>query len=365
MPIPRKNSSCFPMAAKQSVVPKWPSRECLLDVPRAVANIQSWPAWRRLLLLPDTQALERIDAWRGLVQALALIDPKAINAPFDRSRDGIFGESRSCWNQFTEPVWEKSEFEGLANGQEGNQEVVLKNPFGPLVMTVSIADFACDISDIEGIENSAFSTYFYESVATFGQKHCRSARVEISKCGLVEMLSHHDIRIINRPGVDSLNIWFWDGRLFLRNSDEACHFAGAAFIAEVIQESVRLQAPIELRWLNEPAWNWLLSRYSVLYQPDQDYFLPRQCLAILLDQVFATELGHRCVRQDIVFMIPKKAVAFPSVIRLLEQHGFQEINREIHRLLRRQEENRRKLSRRWPVICTPPWLVKSYPEQVA
>ncbi|WP_156902030.1 DUF6685 family protein [Azohydromonas australica] len=356
MPIPRSSSSCFPAAGAPAAAPEWPDRECLSDVPRAVLGIESWPAWRRLLRLPDAHAFQRIDAWRGLVQALSLLDSEVDRVPFDQSRDGIFAESRPCWNQFTSAVWERSEFEGLAGGEGRIRKISVKNPFGPLTMAVKIDDFTCDICDVDGIMDSRSSDLYFESVAAFGQRYCMSMRTEINQRGLAEMLGHGDTRVIHLPGSKTLSIWFWDGRLFLCNSGGAQRFAGAAFIAEVIRQPVPLKASLLLRWLNTPAWNWLLSRYFMLYTSDQKHCVPRRCLAGLVEQVFFIELGLRCIRDDVLLLVPKNTLTTTSVIELLEGRGFEEVNRVILRLLRCQEENRRILSRRWPEICTPPWL---------
>lgn len=355
MPIPRKNSTCFPVGETPAAVRNWPDRSCLGDVPRAVTKIESWPTWRRLLLLPDTSAFERIDGWRGLVQAAALIDPHTENRPFDRCQDGIFWRSRHCWNQFTRSAWNRSEFEGLV---AGGREAVLKNPFGPLVLESRMDEFACDILDIEGIARSSSSDLFFDSVASLGQRYCSFVRAEMNEHGLQQMLHHRDVGIADPAGNDSLDLWFWDGRLFLCNEAGSRRFAAAAFIAEVIQQPVPLKAPLTMRWLNAPAWNWLLSRYCLLYVPTQARFTPEQCLATLLGQVFALQLGSRPLPEDKLLIIPKNATAFPPVIRLLEGRGFMGINSEIYRLLRRQDENQRKLSRRWPSICVPPWLDK-------
>lgn len=361
MPVPRKNSTCFPIGETQTAVRDWPDRSCLEDVPQAIAKVESWPTWRRLLLLPDTSAFERIDGWRGLVQAAALIDTHAEKLPFDRCQNGIFWRSRPCWNQFTKCAWNKREFEGLV---AGGRKTVLRNPFGPLVLESRMDEFACDILDVEGIAGSNSSDIFFDSVASFGQRYCSFVRAEMNEHGLQQMLHHRDVGITDPAGNDSLDLWFWDGRLFLCSEAGSRRFAAAAFIAEVIEQPVPLKAPLTMRWLNAPAWNWLLSRYCLLHVPAHARFTPKQCLATLLGQVFTLRLGSRPLSEENLFLIPKNAAAFSPVVKLLEGRGLTDINREIYGLLRRQEANRRKLSRRWPSICVPPWLEKGTAEKL-
>lgn len=332
-----------------------PSPRRFSDVPFKVLASDTWPFWRRLTMCPDSQTRSRIQAWRELAHHAPIATPAPTPNLHGSRRPGIFDGSMVYWDHLVGHGGRGTTFQGLVRSGEHAKRVSITNPHGPLIVTGTVNEFNCDITDVEGISSSKSSELHFDSVDEFGRYYRDYHGAALTPDGLEHMLSHGEVRIIHSPGADTFRIAMWDGRLFLANHGGSHHFAGAAHIAKAIGKAVPLSARVHIHWLNEPAWEWLLAGYRFIHSSATPRRWSRMDVAKLAGECYAIELPPRFDGGELV-LVPCSTPALSPLIDVLAQHGAADVTSELRTLLQAQATARQSLALRWPQICTPPWL---------
>lgn len=322
----------------------------LSDVPPTVLKMDTWPLWRRMTMRPDDHARTRIQAWRELTRHASASTPEPkVKLPGAR-QPGIFDASIVYWDLLVGHSARGTTFHGMVTRQE--KRVLrgsITNPHGPLVLTGTINDFTCDITDVEGITSSKSSEQHFETVDEFGRSYCDFLGTALTPGGLASMLSHNEIRISHRTSTDHFRLAIWDGRLILANDGGSHHFAGAAHIARAIGQAVPLTAQLNVSWLHEPAWKWLLARYRFVHSPAPRRLWSLMGAATLVGECFSIKLPSRLGDGELV-LIPRAAPAHSALCDVLARHGAWDVSNELQVLLEAQASVKQSLARRWPQI---------------
>lgn len=316
-----------------------------VDVPPEILHRMNWSSWRRVLNRPDLPVLAQIEAWRQLAQSsrdIKTSPPEPLCIP---RRAGIFGPSRVYWENLASFGVRHSTLNGWARGSKRAKQICVTNPHGHLALSATFADFLCDITDIEGISASKSMARMFESVDAFGRDYCEFRRTPVSAEGMNEMLRHREIRILRSPSSDTFGLDMWDDRLFLNNDGGSHHFAGAAYIARAIGRPLSLSGRLQVRWLNEPAWQWLLDRYRVLHVGTGHRVSLTQ-IAMIAQECLELELPGNVGQGKFVF-IPRKASALDAVLRVLICMRAVEVTGELARLLTHQSQVMQGVTQRW------------------
>lgn len=327
---------------------RWPSRRWLDDVPPEVLAISSWPVWRRVLLRPPEEVKGRVKAWRDLASCHRIADDTRPPFPAVRSK-GIFGESRTYWQLLVGYDGRGTRFEGLKSCGNRVSRSTFVNPHGALVLSTSLEDFQCDITDVEGISASKSSSLHFDNVDAFGRYFNEHKRAPVTPEGLAMMLRHGEIRIIHSSGVDAFSVTMWDGRLFLDNHGGSHHFAGAAYIAKAIGQPVPLSAQLNVRHLNVPAWNWLIERFHLLHASSQQRHWYLADATRLVGETYKIELTESLGGGDLV-LLPRTAPTIRSVIGVLAHKSIADVTSYFENILMKQAEIQRRWAARlrWP-----------------
>lgn len=315
-----------------------------VDVPPEILHRMSWSSWRRVLNRPDLPVLAQIEAWRQLAQTsrdTKASPPEPLCIP---RRPGIFGPSRVYWENLSLCARD-STLNGWARGSQRAKQICVTNPQGHLALSATFDDFLCDITDIDGISASKSMARMFESVDAFGRDYCEYRKTPVSAEGMNEMLRHREVRILRSPSSDTFGLDMWDGRLFLNNHGGSHHFAGAAYIARAIRRPLSLSGRLQVRWLNEPAWQWLLDRYRVLHVGTRHRVSLSQ-VAMIAQECLELELPGNVGQGKFVF-IPRKASALDALLRLLTCMRAVEVTGELTRLLTHQSQVMQRVTQRW------------------
>lgn len=188
----------------------------------------------------------------------------------------------------------------------------------------------------------------------FGEFFRAQKDVAFDEDGLARMLKHDQVRIINRPGIDSFSVRMWDGRLFLGNAGGSHHFAAAARIAKVIGSAVPLCAKLHVHWLNVPAWEWLLARYRITHVPSGSTYWSRADVAEIVDECYVIDLPPRFDGREFL-LLSRGARGTPAVLKVLAEHGTVEVTDQLQSLLHKQLELQKLVSAKWAEVPAPPW----------
>lgn len=327
-----------------------PWRRKLAGLPSVVLRENGWPTWRRWLGSPDPRALARIRAWRSLQRAVE--SGSAGVAPLLpwRAAAGIFGESRVPWEHLN-GLGDTAIIQGKVRNASGRiSRATCTCPFGNLVKIDTLDDFECDISDVEGISASKSASISFKDIQEFGRYFNEYKQATVDGHGLNVMLRHQEIRIIHRPGADSFHLSMWDGRLFLGNHGGSHHFAGASYIAQRIGRSVPLRGRLHIRRLNVAAWQWLLTKFHVLFACSKTLQWAAADFAELVDAFYALDLPPR-VGDGRLLLFPREHEASAALSDLLCERAARDVSHELHALLATQDEVRLGLAERWPSIA--------------
>ena len=233
--------------------------------PSAILQRETWSLWRQVLFVPTVLDSDRIDAWLTLSSGLAEHSSHHALEVFRARRAGIFGRSYVKWDHLSlESSRRVQGFKLMRGGVRADQ---LVGPHGPLVQEQHIDEHACVITDLEGISASKSSERHFDTVADFGKDYANYLGVEASSQGLTAMLAHHEVRVMRKPATDRLFLGLWDGRLFIANSGGSHHLAAAIWMSGLLGIPIHVKPKLSVRWLNEPAWQWLLQNYVPLLVP--------------------------------------------------------------------------------------------------
>lgn len=319
------------------------------SVPVAVLQAAAWPTWRRWLRWPTPLSKFRAERWNKVSEGLHRLEGIADLAFPPVRRAGIFKGSTVMWDHLAQASSsiDKSRYPGWTfTGTQGLRSRVA-NPQGALAETISISDFAFDITEIDGICNSQSDDRFFEGVHEFGRDYVRYMRVPIDGAGLAAMSRHREVRLIHSPGTDTMWLQAWDGRLFVRNDGGSHHLAGAAYIACETGRPMRLQAPLSLDWLNVPAWHWLLAQFHILQVPRKYRVL--NDVAALAGAAYVIELPN-WASQSTLLLIPRHVPVGEDLVALHEKVGLREVAGDIVELLRLQAATVLELEQRFPAL---------------
>ena len=324
-----------------------PQLDSVLDRP-------AWQWWRRALNLPSNEVQTRESAWRRLNEILEDVGKPDFRLP-GQVGTGIFGTSLAYLELLDRMNPETPlTVEGVAWNVNRCRQVSETCPFGRLTLGRRVAEFAFDITEVEGIAESKSAGRYFPDVNAFGRDFTEYKGATVDAAGLARMLAHHQIRILDKDRGDNVYLRLWDGRLFLNNAGGSHHFAGAAYISRSISSPVPLSSSLQIYALNEPAVRWLISKFAI-------FMVPQTCRTGLLVHI-STLLGHcyklpipGCVGADAdLLLIPSDRRLTGTVVATLARAGIPDLVPWLESLLARQaqyqEQARQRFGARVPCL---------------
>ncbi|WP_175772924.1 DUF6685 family protein [Paraburkholderia phenazinium] len=324
------------------------SKEALAAVPRAVAQRESWTWWRRKVERPSVDDKARMLAWLALKDELQLLDPATCPAALDVRGSGIWGGSLRRADFLREYNEAALSLEGLSLTPTGLRSGFVTCPAGSIASTRNVADFAFDITDVDGISNSKSANRYFGSVNDFGLDFSTYKKVAVDEAGLQQMLNHYEVRIVQPRTTDRLGMRLWDGRLFLYNAGGSHHFAGAAYIAGQLQRPVPLRASLEVIALNECVIDWLLALFVPLAIPVRLVSKLRRLCAAVLGSAYTLPIPGVVAAGAAVLLLPASTNATTAVYDLLSTAGISDARPWFESLVAEQRRNLPLLRLRFP-----------------
>jgi hypothetical protein len=291
--------------------------------------------------MPSIPDCDRVDAWLTLSRGFAEHSSHHTLEVFKSRRPGIFGQSHVRWNLLS--LDSRRKVKGFKLVRDNARAEQLLIPHGPLVHEQHIDEYVCAITDLEGISASKSAARHFDNVADFGQDFANYLGVEASSQGLMAMLAHREVRVIREPTTDHLFLGLWDGRLFIANSGGSHHLAAAIWMSGLLGIPVHLKPKLSVRWLNEPAWQWIIRHYVPLLVPGGcRYWSP-------LDGAKVTGcwywLGIPLPENCELHLVPRHDRAIEEVIRAATAAGLFDATTALENLLAEQ--------RRWLRVWQP------------
>ena len=328
------------------------SKEVLATVPCAVAQRENWTWWRRRVERPSMDDIARMFAWLALQDELRMLDPATLPAALDVRGSGIWGGSLRRADFLREYNETGLSLEGLWLTSAGLRSRLVTCPAGSIANSRTIADFAFDITDIDGISNSRSEHRYFASVKDFGLDFSTYKKASVDEAGLQQMLDHHEVRIVQPRTTDRLGMRLWDGRLFLYNAGGSHHFAGAAYIAGQLQRPVSLRARLEVIELNEDVIDWLLALFVPLAVPEGLVSrLRRQCAAVV-GSAYSLPIPGVLAAGTAILLLPASNNATAVVCDLFRVAGIADVRTWFESLLAEQRSNLPLLRQRFPAAFT-------------
>lgn len=321
----------------------------IAPVPADIAQVESWPWWRRVLGSPPRVARERIATWNELGQTNGV--QCASGAPLLNARPaGIWHESRVPMQVLASAASPQEVIAGRRHTQRGIERVTVLNPSGPLVISRVVPAFECDLQDVEGLSGGKSNESFFATVQAFGKSFADYQGASATPEALRAMLAHNEVRILRANGGDGFALDLWDARLFLSNHGGSHHFAGAAYIARQLGAVMALRGPCRVTWLAEPGWRWVLGRYRLLGAPyDLWRNLPWQMGQVA--RIVGECLQLSKTSHGALFLVPRHHRATATVFDALAAHGCIDQTHAIENLLERQRARLASVEARWPVLA--------------
>lgn len=324
------------------------SKGAFAAVPCAVAQRQNWTWWRRKVERPSFADKARMIAWLALRDKLGLLDPAMLPAVLDVRGPGIWGGSLRRADFLREYNETGLTLEGLWLTPAGLRRRYLTCPAGSIAKVRNVADFAFDITEIDGISNSKSEHRYFASVKDFGLDFSTYKKTSVDEAGLQQMLEHHEVRIVQPHTTDRLGMRLWDSRLFLYNAGGSHHFAGAAYIAGQLQRPVPLRAKLEVIELTESVIDWLLSSFVPLAVPEGLASKLRRLCAAMLGSAYSLPVPGVLSAGTALLLLPASTNATAEVCDLLRGAGITDVRPWFESLVAEQRSNLPFLRRRFP-----------------
>lgn len=140
---------------------------------------------------------------------------------------------------------------------------------------------------------------------------------------------------------------------FLQNSGGSHHFAGAAFIADKNNVSIRLTTTLNFIELNEPAVEWLLDEFEIYVAPRKESAMLVKLAATIAGQCYAWDIPDVICRDATFILLPRRANASDIVSEALARSGLETGAGWLASLLCDQRANRAILAEGFPQIFAP------------
>ncbi len=340
--------------AIQSPVPPVPDPQ--LD---CVLNRPAWPWWRRALNRPSSEVKARGSAWRRLNEILA----KEVGEPGFRLPGqvgtGIFGTSLAHLELLERESAQTLTIKGVAWDVDRCRPVREECPFGRLTHGQRVEEFGFDITEVEGIAESKSAERLFPDVNAFGKDYAEYLGATVDAAGLAHMLSHHQVRILDKHRGDNVHLRLWDGRLFLSNAGGSHHFAGAAYISRSIDSPVPLTSSLQIYALNEPAVKWLISKFVIFMVPEttRTGFLVE--ISALLGHCYKLPIPGSVCADAVFLLVPNDRRLTGTVVAALARAGIHDSVPWFESLLARQaqyqEQARQRFGARVPCLNGRGW----------
>ncbi|WP_429555043.1 DUF6685 family protein [Paraburkholderia sp. MM5477-R1] len=277
-----------------------------------------------------------------------MLDPATLPAVLDVRAPGIWGSSLRRVDFLREFDETGLSLEGLSSTTTGLCSHYLTCPAGSIANARKVADFAFDITDIDGIGSSKSQDRYFASVKDFGLDFSSYKKTSVDEAGLQRMLKHREVRIVQPQTTDRVGVRLWDGRLFLYNAGGSHHFAGAAYIAAQLRRSVPLRARLEVIELNEGVIDWLLSLFIPFSVPKGIALKLRQLCATVLGGAYTLRIPDIVATSTAVLLLPAESNSIAAVSDLLLKAGIQNVRPWFESLVAQQRSNLPVLQQRFP-----------------
>lgn len=233
------------------------------EYPDSVLQRDTWPWVNRLVNSTPDRIRQRFKLWDRL---RALGTDGVAKARLTSPNPSIFKGSRVHWDQLDALDEEHFSLPQSWEFRSKRERTQYTSIYGPLVHKQSIAEFTCDITELQGICNSKAEDTMHASIDDLGGVYIDEQNrlnrqgkppLGMDEASLLEMLSHSEIRLLHRPGHDTFSIRAWDGRLFADNGGGSHHLSAAAHIAKRLGAKIPITSRLHLYQLNSKTVQWL------------------------------------------------------------------------------------------------------------
>jgi len=133
------------------------------------------------------------------------------------------------------------------------------------VLSEEIAEWQCDIRDIQALAASKSPLESFSDLDTFALNRAGWCIQDVSVAGLQENLAWEEVRITEPDRGDWLQVDLWEGpRVSLINSGGSHHFSAARWVAGRLGQPTPITGRLVIHSLNASAVNALSRKYSMV-----------------------------------------------------------------------------------------------------